>query len=267
MFYYDYHVHTNFSLDSDAPMEDMIRKAIELNLKEIMFTDHVDYDYPDENTDFFIDYDQYLLTFNKIKNKYSNKIDIKLGVEMGLQPHIAKDINDLIAKYDFDFIIGSTHAADKLDLYNGDFFKNKTQKKAYRRYFENVLENVSTLEDFDVCGHLDFIIRYGDFKEKKLNYDDFSDIVDEILKTLIKKDKGLEINTSGIVYGFNQTHPQLPILKRYKELGGKILTIGSDAHSPDNICAYFDKAYAMAKQVGFNEITTFRNRKPTFIKI
>ena len=267
MFFADYHMHTSFSSDSDAPMESMILAAISLGLKQIALTDHVDFDYPDVAFPFLIDYDEYLETFSYYQNKYKDQIELLLGVEIGFQPHLKHEIADLVNKYPFDFIIGSTHVVDRADLYNGDFFKGKTQKNAYLRYFEDVLHSIRTFDEFNVYGHLDYIIRYGDYTNKVLSYKDYQNIIDEILKALIHKGKGLEVNTSGHRYGLGQFHPQKAILETYHGLGGEIITIGSDAHRPQDICACFHEAYKMLKDVGFKYVTIFKDQKPEFISI
>ena len=125
--------------------------------------------------------------------------------------------------------------------------------------------------EFDVYGHIDYVIRYVikyyDNVINKINYDEFRDILDEILLVIINKDKGIEINTSGIRYGLNSVHPNIEILKRYKELGGKIITIGSDAHRVEDLASHFDIAIDLLEQSGFEEIAVYHNRKPDFIKI
>jgi len=265
----DYHTHSSFSEDSEEPMEKMIISAINLGLKEIAFTDHLDYDYADTEFTFLLDINAYAESFEKLKNKYKDKIKLLSGVEIGLQPHLKEKNINFSKSYNFDFIIASTHTTDRKDFYNGDFFIGKTQKNAYLRYFEDVLENILIHRElnFNVYGHLDYINRYGNYDNKILNYMDFKNLIDEILKTLISCQKGIELNTSGFRYGLNQTHPQPEILKRYKELGGEILTVGSDAHKAADIFADFDKAYEIIKSAGFNYITLFEQQKPRFEKI
>ncbi|NLP45498.1 MAG: histidinol-phosphatase HisJ family protein [Epulopiscium sp.] len=267
MFFADYHSHTYFSSDSNASMEDMIQTGINLGLKQLAFTDHVDFDYPNSDYTFEIDYNEYLKQFKQYKLKYKNKIDLIFGVEIGLQPHLQEKISDFITHYPFDFIIGSSHVVHKLDLYNGDFFQGKEQKNAYLQYFEEVLKNIHIFNDFQVYGHLDYIIRYGNYKNPVLSYEDYQNIIDEILKNLIHKGQGIELNTSGYRYGLNQFHPQTSILKSYKQLGGEIITVGSDAHYPQDLCANFKEAYEILKEIGFSYITIFKNQKPDFIPI
>lgn len=267
MFIADYHTHCNFSSDSDTPMENIVRRAMDLGLKQLALTDHLDYDYPNLDFPFLIDYDEYSKTFFRLKEKYNNEIKLIFGVEIGLQPHLKQQIDDLLNKYNFDFIIASTHVVDKLDLYNGDFFKNKTKQQAYLLYFEDILNNIKIYNRFNVYGHLDYIVRYGDFDDKALKYTDYKDIIDEILKTLISNGKGIELNTSGFRYNLNSTHPQFDVVKRYKDLGGEIITVGSDAHSEEYIASHFKEAYNILKELGFKYLTVFENQKPEFLPL
>lgn len=265
MYLYDCHTHTKFSYDGTFEMSEMIESAINKNLSEIYFTEHLDCGDCYEPLDF----DSYSKTVLKLKNDYKYKIKIKFGVEFGLQPELDSYFKSISEMYDFDLIIGSTHMVEKMDLYyhKQDFFKELSQMNAYLRYFEEVLKSINECAEFDVYGHLDYVIRYGDFEDKRLEYKTFQEILDEILTTLIKKGKGIEINTSGYRYGLGCSHPNFEIIKRYKELNGQILTVGSDAHSPEHIFYEFPNVFNLLKELGFKYITTFNNRKPEFIKI
>ena len=160
-YFADYHTHTNFSGDSQAPMELMVKRAVELGLKELVFTDHVDYDYADplfEN----IDFGDYLVSVNYCKDKYRKVIKILMGVEIGYQPHVESRIEELLDKVDFDFVIYSTYMADRLDFYTGSFLRVKKETGLIIDFFENVFaEHKKTLRTFTYMGHLDFIVRYG----------------------------------------------------------------------------------------------------------
>lgn len=263
MFKADYHIHTNYSSDSDAEMEEMILSAVSKNFDEIAITDHVDYHekYAPPH------YDDLITKFNILKEQYKSKINMVLGVEIGLENSIADIINDFIGSYRFDFIIGSSHGVCKKDLYFDNFFEGMDKKTSYTLYFTEMLKNINAIDNFCVYGHIDFISRYGIYADNSLKYVDYAEIIEEILKTLINKNKGIEINTSGYRYKLNQTYPQYEILKRYKELGGEIITIGSDAHTPDYIGDHFDVAYDMLEKAGFKYISRFENLKPLFISI
>lgn len=263
MFFSDYHIHTNFSSDSEAPMEDMINIAIKKGLKEIAFTDHVDL-----NPHYALtDYNNYLITFNHLKEKYSKKIILRFGVEMGLNFRKSSETRAFLESFPFDFVIGSSHDVCEKDLYYDDYFDDKTKKEAYSIYFEEVLENIKNIETFNVYGHLDFITRYGIYGDNSLKYEDYHELIDKVLKLLIEKNIGLEINTSGYRYNNDCPYPQIEILKKYRSLGGEIITSGSDAHRPEDIAGDFNLAFEIFEAAGFKYITTFENKKPNFTKI
>lgn len=262
----DCHVHTNISHDGITKMSDYIAHAKEKGVNEITFTEHWD-DYKGLQTKLKT------LDVEKYKEKYFKYKDDKIlktnfGIEIGLQPDIVDKVKNMVELYPFDFIIGSSHITNKKDMaMDKSFFEGLSRRESYLVYFREVLENIKLYDDFDVYGHLDYVVRYGGYVEKKIDYNEFKDILDEILISLINKDKGIEINTSGIRYGLGNPHPNIEILKRYKELGGKIITMGSDAHKIDDLAKDFDIALSMLEMVGFNEIAVYHNRKCDFVKI
>ena len=144
---------------------------------------------------------------------------------------------------------------------------NRNEDDCYREYFEETLKNAQSDVDFDVYGHLDYVVRYGPNKNKFYSYEKFADIIDEILRTLISRGKGIELNMAGFKYGLGHAHPIMDILKRYKELGGEIITIGSDGHAPEQIAWEFEKVPAILKEAGFTYFTTYKNRIATFKKL
>ncbi|MCT4583460.1 MAG: histidinol-phosphatase HisJ family protein [Peptostreptococcaceae bacterium] len=263
----DYHIHSSFSGDCNTPIEDIIKKAIELNLKEIAITDHIDYDYKNIKNDFSIDLIKYFKTLNTYKNLYKDKIKIQKGVEIGLFKEVLNKYKKDILDNDFDFIIGSIHSINEMDdLYEGKFFEGKTQKQAYIDYYEHVLEIINMYEDFSVLGHLDIIRRYGGYNHPLSNMD-FKNIIEEILKTLISKNKGIELNTSGYRYNLGDFSPCKNIFKMYKDLNGQIITLGSDSHIPNQLSYEFESSIDYLKSIGFDKLTKFEKLKPVFYKI
>lgn len=261
----DLHLHTMFSFDSETDPQKMIESAIDKGLKTICITDHHDLDFAEAGWE--VDFERYFPYFEEMQNKYKEKIEILIGVELGLQPHL-KDINmDISKKYPFDFVIGSVHLFDGFDPYYPDYFEGKTDDEGYRRAFHITLENLKVAEYYDTLGHLDYIVRYGRKSEESYNVAECFDYIDEILKILISKGKGLEINTGGIKKGLSFTHPHPEILKRYKQLGGEIITIGSDAHEPQDIAHSFSMLNDCLESLGFKYYAEFRKRKPEFFKI
>ena len=264
----DYHIHSNFSLDSELKMEDACYKAIELGLKEIAFTDHIDLDWPGKEYTFEINLNQYFKSLSKIKKEFDHRILVKKGIELGIQPNTIEKTNKLIKGYEFDYIIASIHCVGGCDIMKENFFEDKTTFQAYLRYFEEVVLIVNSFKSFCCLGHLDLIRRYiPDKSSRNISYNDFSDIVDSILKILIDKHKGIEVNTSGLKYGLNSFLPGSDFIKRYRELGGEIITIGSDSHDTGRVGDKVSEAIELIKEAGFKYITGFNKMEPYFIKI
>ena len=268
MHIYDFHMHCNFSSDSKASPEDMIRTAINKNLSGICFTDHNDFDYPPENGEivFNLDFKKCYDTLSNLREQY-NHFPIYIGVEQGLSVPAAERINNYDSKKQLDFIIGSSHLVNGEDPYYPEFWLNRSTTATILAYFESILENIKYCNNFDVYGHLDYVVRYAPDKDTNYNWKDYSDLLDCILKQLIERGKGIEVNTSGLKSGLKYPNPCLGILQRYRELGGEILTIGSDAHCPEHIAYDFEKLPALLTSAGFKYYSIFKNRKPEFIKI
>lgn len=264
---FDCHVHSSFSGDSNMNCEDAINTAINMGLQGISFTDHLDFDYPDYDDVFLIDFDQYSAAMDRLKKDYNDRIKVFKGIEVGIQPHVIDSTLEVINGYDFDIVIASVHVVDKLDLHNGDFCKSKTQRESYTRYLEEVLQTVNSFENFDIIGHLDLIRRYGCYDNKSLSYADYSDLIDAILKQIIKMGKGIEVNSSGFRYNLSSPMPDFSIIKRYKELGGEIICTSSDAHTAEHIAYKFDYLKEMIAKAGFTYTAHFEQRKPVFTKL
>lgn len=264
MYKADYHMHTALSVDCNESIDSQIQAAINRGFNEIALTDHFEFDFIQDKWELTLDLDAYLETIKKYKEKYKEQIAIKLGVEVGFETRYKKQLETLLEGRKFDFVICSTHKCEEQELFYGGFFIGKEQKEAYKGYFEHVLDTLRNFENFDVYGHLDYVNRYGEYPVKILTPSDYRDQIDEILKTLIKKDKGLEVNTSGIRYGLGHFNPQIPILRRYHEIGGRIITIGSDSHYNEHVGFLWEAAAYMLKNIGFKQYTIFENRKPIF---
>lgn len=265
--YSDSHLHSSFSSDSDTPMEEMIQTAISKGLSSMCFTEHMDLDFPPGEFDFLVDMDAYQQTLLKLSKKYEEQIHIRFGIELGLQPHLGNQLSNFVNSYPFDFVIGSVHVVDRLDPYESVFYENRSEEEAYLRYFTCLLENVKKYSCFNVCGHIDYVVRYGPNKNLYYSYQKYQEIIDEILRVLVDKNIGLECNTGGFKYGLGHPNPTEEILKRYHEMGGEIITLGSDAHVPQYIAYDFERAVDILKQCGFSYYTVFEKRKPVFLPL
>lgn len=258
----DYHTHTRFSYDSESHPEDMIQGAIQKGLKTICFTDHHDLDYMEPGWE--VDFEEYFPYMSNVKEQYKGRIEILIGAEFGLQPHLNERYEALAKSYPFDFIIGSTHMFDGYDPWYPEYFSIHSDEEGYQRAFEITLENIKNVKCFDVLGHVDYLVRYGHEKEASYSCMKYAELIDEILQVLIQNGKGVEVNTGGFRAGLSFAHPHQEILKRYKELGGEIITLGSDAHLPEQIAYDFSRGKAYLEACGFKYYTEFRGRKPKF---
>lgn len=266
----DFHLHTSFSSDSETPMQEMIEQGIAAGLSYMCFTEHMDRDFPKttiEDMDFEVDTAAYFQKYQELRDLYKDKITLLFGIELGLQPHVADFYREYISSYRFDFIIGSSHICHRRDSFFPVFYEGRSEDEAYREYFESILENMKLFDGYQVYGHLDYTVRYGPNKNKFYSYKKYADVIDCILKYLITSGKGIEVNTGGYKYGLGHPNPTEDIMKRYRELGGEIITVGSDAHVPEYIAYEFDKVSSILKDCGFSYYTIFKNRKAEFVKL
>ncbi len=263
----DFHLHTKMSYDSEADIDDVINTAISKGMKYMAVTDHHDFDLDDcvfeqKNPKAYYD------TIYSFKEKYSSKINLSVGIELGVEACQSKRLYEFTSQCPFDFIIGSIHGVDGLDPYYDNYWNGLTTKQGMEKYFDAIIDSLNVFDDFDVFGHIDYAIRYArDENEKHYHYSDFGDRLDTILKKIISMEKGIEINTGGLRKGLTTTNPSEEIIKKYREYGGKIITVGSDAHTPADIGADFDTAEEILLRCGFDEYCVFEKRQPTFIKL
>ena len=271
----DYHMHTYYSDDSQYEMEKAVKKAIELGLNEICFTDHVDYGIKLEHEDYMrlneeerknrvanVDYPRYFEELHQLQVKYKDQIIIKQGMEFGIQTHTIPAFQTLFDRYDFDFIILSCHQVEDKEFWTQDFQKGRSQQTYNERYYEEILNVIKVYKDYSVLGHLDLLKRYD--LEGEYPFEKTKEIITEILKIVIADKKGIEINTSSFYYGLKDLMPSRNILKLYHELGGTILTIGSDSHKEEQVGAHIEEIQEELKKIGFKQICTFDKMKPIF---
>ncbi len=277
----DYHVHTEFSDDSVYPMEDVVKDAIAMELDELCFTDHVDYgiknDWDDgteikyrsgipgepENEPIMnVNYPVYYETYKRLQKEYGDKISLKLGMEFGMQAHTIEKYEKLFARYPFDFIILSVHQVEDKEFWTQDFQRSRTQKEYNERYYEELLYLVQNYHHYSVLGHMDLIVRYD--KEGIYPFEKLKPILTEILKIVIADGKGIEVNTSSHRYGLKDLTPSRDILRLYRELGGRIITIGSDSHKKEHLGAYIEETKQELKALGYKEYCTFDKMKPIY---
>lgn len=260
---FDYHMHSSVSFDSKCPPTDIVKAAENAGLKEICFTDHYDFNglYP-EKCDLFT-MEQYRSGYDEL---HSDTVTLRHGVEFGLTPWNQKEFDALLQSYDFDFVIGSVHSMDGYDAVSKKLWSVHDADTLFERYLSQTLECVKVHDKFDVLGHLNYVCKSGhNTTHKPLRYEDYSNICDEIMKVLVQNGKGMEINTSG-VDKVGDFLPSLDFMKRFRELGGEIVTVGTDAHSADRVGQHIAGALELAKEV-FGYVCTFEQRKAVFHKL
>lgn len=270
----DYHVHTDYSDDSDYPMEDVVKDAIRLGMDEICFTDHVDYgakvDWDSgEKIPYCagllmvnVDYPAYATEIRRLRDQYADQITVKMGLEFGMQKHTVPQFEALYKRYPFDFIILSVHQIEDKGFWSQEFQQGRTQKEYNERYYEELLYLVKHYQNYSVLGHLDLVLRYDKLGIYPFRY--VKHYVEEILAEVIRNGKGIEINTSSHRYGLSVATPSREILTMYHEMGGKILTLGSDSHAPAHLGTYMEESKKLLKEIGFQHFCTFEKMQPHF---
>lgn len=258
----DYHVHTNNSFDSSAKMLDHCQKAVEIGLKEIVFTEHFDLNPVDKGLGYF-DFDEYSQEINECRERFGSKLKIKKGLELGETHLYEKEHMEFLEGKDFDFLLGSIHFIGK-EVLHRDYAIDEDEGEVYFTYFEQVLETAKK-GNFHALGHLDVLKRYVPQWFQKFDAVDYEEVIREILKVVIKRDLGIEINTSGFRQGLKEPLPTVEIIKWYKELGGQIITIGSDAHYLKHLGYGLKEGIEILKEIGFKGIYTYTHGKPHFV--
>lgn len=257
----DLHTHSTYSIDSRATPEQIIHEARSRGINILAITDHADF----AEGDSCFDPAQYIPAINRLKEN-SEELTLLCGVELGIQAEHADACRKFLAGHKFDFIIGSMHRACEMDLYNGEFYQGRDLKDCWQTYLQESLKAFELCSDFDVMGHPDIIRRYHLTRNSKMP-EECCDQLDEMLKWLVNNGKGLELNTSGLRYGLDSMHPSDRFLSRFRELGGEIITIGSDSHKTETLAADFDLAKNILKNNGFKFHAWFKNRTAHFAEL
>lgn len=264
---YDFHVHSDFSIDSKETMDKVIMSAINKGVKTICFTDHVDLEGTIDKMDLMFRPLDYFRSVNKVKYKYRNNIEVLTGVEVGMQPHLVQRYDDFINSFSFDFVIMSIHAINGRDIFYDYSNELNNQEDILTTYYNDMLSCVNNYNNYDVLGHIDYIDRYIPKLNENLNYNKHISLIESILKAVISNGKGIEINTSGLRYNLGYSHPKNYILQMYKELGGEIITFGSDAHISPHVAYEYKHFEKTLKRFGFKYVFLYRDRKKFPIQI
>lgn len=248
---FDNHMHTEFSFDSEMKAKDAIATADRLGLG-IVFTEHFDYDYPGEE-DFTFSPEKYMEAYSPLRGDR-----LRLGVEIGMTRESREANKQFVKQVPFDLVIGSIHLLDNKDIYFPEFYKDRKKEEVYLTYFTAMAEEAA-VQDIDVLGHIDYMARYAPYGEPKIDYGSFREAIDKVLRTILDRGIVMELNSRRLGDG-HAVEELIPIYRRYKELGGRYVTIGSDAHTADAVGAHFKTALDFIGAVGLQPVA-FTGRK------
>ena len=262
---YDMHTHSLHSFDGNDSCEALCKSAVRQGAVGLAITDHCDIDGKDINIDSLCS--NQMKDLNECKSKFSPKLEVIKGIEIGQGIYRKKETECLLNKYPYDFVLGSLHNLENMEDF---YFLNYKEYDVYEllgRYFNGLLE-LSEWGAFDSLAHLTYPLRYIIARDKiDVDLSRFDDIIDSIFELLIKNDKALEINTSGLFMDMKDTLPNISYIKRFKALGGRYVTVGSDSHYADKVLRGIDTGYSLARAAGFDSVTIFREHNPVLIKI
>lgn len=265
--YHDCHIHTWFSADGEMDPTNVIGIAKSKGLSGIYFTDHEDIGIEHGGRPFLLDIPEYFSTMTNYAKEHSDEnFYIGVGIEMGLMTHIVDEVKAVLESADFDFCIGSIHCVDKQDVYYDEFYENRDLLETYKYYLDHMYDNLVAFSDFDTLGHMDYLVRYAKrFADSRgLPVPKFIDEEREerVLDFLIKHDLALEVNTASKKYGLKDPNPSFRILQKYYDMGGRMITLGSDAHQYEYIASDIPEVIEHLKRIGFNSYFIYKKRKP-----
>lgn len=251
---FDTHMHTRFSTDSDMLLEEALLKARQLGIG-ITITEHMDLAYPGEPAAFTFDVDNYFAAYNRYKSEA-----VLLGIELGMRTDCLADNRLIIQDKPFDYIIGSIHVVDNIDIYCSEFYHQRSKQEVYNQYFDAMIACLREYDFIHALGHIDYIARYAKYSDAEIYYNEFKERIDEVLQLVAAQNIAMEINTRRLD-SKERVESILPIYRRFAELGGKLATIGSDAHRESEVGRRLDVGMAIAKQCGLTAVQ-FVNGKP-----
>jgi histidinol-phosphatase (PHP family) len=256
----DYHTHTRFSCDSDAAMEAMCQAALKLGMREIAITDHADFEPLDVCCGYFRP-EPYWATVRRCRSRFAGRLTIRAGIECGEAHVYRREIAALLSNHGYDVVLGALHWVDGRPTFDSAFFDDLSLDDGVALYFDE-LTRLAAEADYDVLAHIDIIRRavHRRFGIGELDLRPHEASVRRALRSAAERGKGIEVNTSYLRKGMGAPGPSVTILRWFREEGGRIVTLGSDGHTPEQVGGGFDQALTMLRAAGFEHPATFEGR-------
>lgn len=263
----DFHIHTRFSFDSRSSVEEVCEAAIARGMQEIAVTDHVDLNPLDGGYGFFRPEEQWE-ALRDGQAKWNGRLALRVGLECGEPHHFGEGLREILAAREYDVVLGSLHWVGDRPTETAEFFQDLTLEEGVSLYFAE-LARVAEEADYDVLAHPDIIRRaiYRRFGSGDLDLKPFEAQVRRVLRAVAERGKALEVNTSFRRRGMGGPGPAVQVLRWFREEGGRFVTLGSDAHRPQDVGADFSEAVAMVRAAGFPGVTVFRQRVPYLLRL
>lgn len=266
MYLIDYHMHSKYSFDCETQVEDICETAIKRGIREIAITDHMDI-FSDKPYGYILNCEECYEALWKVKEQYQGKLKVLVGAELGQPQANPGEARAFLARYPLDFVIGSVHNMENdVDAYDLDY-----HQVDYHEVMRNYVQWLITMAegfDFDVMGHVTYPSRYV-YEQigQRVDFSEYYDQYEVLFRMLIESGRGIELNMSGIARGLDETMPTIDLLRMYRNLGGEIVTVGSDAHVAEHVGITSRQGMEMLAQVGFRYVSTFENRRLKNIRI
>jgi histidinol-phosphatase (PHP family) len=264
VFAHDYHVHSYFSADSNAPLAEMCRRAVALGIPEIGFAEHFDL-HPDENPRDWLRLEPWFEDLERCRAEFRGSLVIRAGIEVGEPHRFHDDMKTMLARAPFDYVIGSLHWVGSESVFDPAYFQRPAEE-AYSLYFSE-LARMTACGGFDILGHFDVPVRTG-FKFYGGYYPgDYEPVIRRVLRNCIEQGIAIEVNTSALRRKAQVLLPGLQILRWYAEMGGMRVTLGSDAHRPEQVAAHFGVALDAVRASGLRAIMQYEQRRPHDVQL
>jgi histidinol-phosphatase (PHP family) len=260
----DYHIHTRFSEDGDDTLEAMCRRAIDIGIPEIGFSEHWDVG-PYEKKPRYFKPEPWYAEIEHLRGLFTGRLVILAGIEIA-EPHLyQQETTEVLQKAPFDYVIGSVHYVGRNFMFNSAYFQSHTVDEIYNGYFDELDQMVSN-GDLDIVAHFDIPARTGIpiFGYEPVRYEDK---IRSVLTTCIKRGLALDVNVSGLRKPSRNIMPDPIILKWYAEMGGQRVTLGSDAHRLPETGLHLEKGLKAIQAAGIDHITQFKQRQARFLPL